>query len=381
MSGLAELWHKHNHLNVERVRTLETVAKAALHSRLDRQWRTEGEQAAHNLAGSLGTFGFGEASTAAFEIEAMLRTGILDFRRFAEGLLTIREAVDSELVEPDIEGDLLLADNPDVPGGPPQRQPAETVRVVFCGTDQELVERLCSLATPHGCTVETVADASAAIAAITSAPAAALVIDLPTGDLDDMIVGHDSGTGTTGESAVARAADLVPVFVLTGDDDLSYRLAAVRAGAVGFLRRDCQAEEIAAFVASVAAPPVKVTLRVLVVDDDPGVLRHIAEELPEPSCDVTAVSEPLDCWPALEQQRPDVVLIDLNMPGVCGLDLCHMLRSDPRWHRLPVIVMVDVLDVATAEGAFAAGADDLIAKPVIGSVLRARIAAHAERCR
>jgi diguanylate cyclase (GGDEF)-like protein len=75
------------------------------------------------------------------------------------------------------------------------------------------------------------------------------------------------------------------------------------------------------------------------------------------------------------QQRPDLVLLDLDLPGRSGLDLCKELRGDPALSSIPVIFLTGTVDVATKVRAFDAGAVDYVTKPFDAIELRARVRA------
>ena len=69
------------------------------------------------------------------------------------------------------------------------------------------------------------------------------------------------------------------------------------------------------------------------------------------------------------------------MPGVSGLELCRLVRSDPRWSQLPVVFLSGSHDADAVRRVYAAGADDFVSKPVAGPELQARIANRLERAR
>ncbi len=76
-----------------------------------------------------------------------------------------------------------------------------------------------------------------------------------------------------------------------------------------------------------------------------------------------------------------MLILDVDMPGVNGPELCRTVRNDPRWSRLAVIFATARTDAATVEEVFNAGADDYIAKPIVGPELVSRVANRLERVR
>jgi diguanylate cyclase (GGDEF)-like protein len=97
--------------------------------------------------------------------------------------------------------------------------------------------------------------------------------------------------------------------------------------------------------------------------------------------ELTTVSDPLKFWGALEETDPDLVLLDIDMPDVTGLELCRLLRADPRWAALPVLVLTGSIDADDVHEVFAAGADDYVPKPIVGPELVARIGSRLDRAR
>lgn len=79
--------------------------------------------------------------------------------------------------------------------------------------------------------------------------------------------------------------------------------------------------------------------RVLVVDDDPDILDYFTSFLEDHGFEVRTAGSAVNALVALEERRPDVVLIDVLMPGKSGLDLLVRLRRDPRWSDIPLVVV------------------------------------------
>jgi diguanylate cyclase (GGDEF)-like protein len=113
--------------------------------------------------------------------------------------------------------------------------------------------------------------------------------------------------------------------------------------------------------------------RVLVVDDEPMVSRGLSSLLARRGLAVTAVNDPLRFWTVLEEAKPNLILLDLEMPKISGTELCRVVRSDRRWSELPVIFLSGHTDQASVQRMFAAGADDYVGKPFVPAELMMRI--------
>ena len=87
--------------------------------------------------------------------------------------------------------------------------------------------------------------------------------------------------------------------------------------------------------------------------------------------EVTTLKEPQQFWEVLISTEPDLVVLDLEMPIVSGLELCQVVRQDIQWENLPILVVTAHTDPESLQQAFAAGADDFITKPVSGLISNA----------
>jgi diguanylate cyclase (GGDEF)-like protein len=113
--------------------------------------------------------------------------------------------------------------------------------------------------------------------------------------------------------------------------------------------------------------------RILVIDDEPMVSRGLASLLGKRGMTVTGVNDPVRFWTVLDETKPNLILLDLEMPRISGTELCRVVRSDPRWSELPVIFLSGHTDQGSVQRMFAAGADDYVGKPFVPAELMMRI--------
>ena len=117
--------------------------------------------------------------------------------------------------------------------------------------------------------------------------------------------------------------------------------------------------------------------RVLVVDDDPQLREALTRALELDGYSVTTASNGAQALEAIGQRRPDVVVLDVMMPYVGGLDVCRTLRE--RRDRLPILVLTARDEVGDRVAGLDAGADDYLTKPFALDELRARLRALLRR--
>jgi CheY-like chemotaxis protein len=139
------------------------------------------------------------------------------------------------------------------------------------------------------------------------------------------------------------------------------------------LRRELERPIGAPRPAPVAAPPVTRAGHVLAVDDDPIVLATLRALLDSHGMRVTTLDDPRRLLETLESARPDLLVVDFEMPHLSGADLCRLVRAEPRWSTLPVLVLTGHVDDETIQRALAAGADACVAKPFDGPELIAQV--------
>ncbi len=113
--------------------------------------------------------------------------------------------------------------------------------------------------------------------------------------------------------------------------------------------------------------------RILVVDDVDANRRLLEAKLLVEYYDVITAEDGEDAIEQAKQNAPDLILLDVMMPGMNGFDVCHILKSDPQTAHIPVVMVTALSDVSDRVKGLQAGADDFLAKPVNDVALFARI--------
>ena len=113
--------------------------------------------------------------------------------------------------------------------------------------------------------------------------------------------------------------------------------------------------------------------KILVVDDTPSNVKLLADILGARGYAVVTAASGVDALEAVERERPDLVLLDVMMPGMSGYEVCRKLRDNPATAMLPV-VMVTALDPGPERvKGIEAGADDFLTKPIHQPEILARV--------
>lgn len=113
--------------------------------------------------------------------------------------------------------------------------------------------------------------------------------------------------------------------------------------------------------------------RLLLIDDDPLVRSLAADALRAMGFLVNEAADAEDGLQQIEQDRPDLVLLDVILPGMDGYALCRKLRERPALAGIPVIMLTSLDDPASVERAYECGAVDFITKPINAALLKYRV--------
>ncbi len=116
--------------------------------------------------------------------------------------------------------------------------------------------------------------------------------------------------------------------------------------------------------------------RVLVVDDDPALSEMLTIVLRGEGFDTAVVADGTKVMPAVRELRPDVVLLDLMLPGMNGIDVCRAIRTESG---VPIVMLTAKSDTVDIVLGLESGADDYVVKPFKPKELVARIRARVRR--
>lgn len=207
-----------------------------------------------------------------------------------------------------------------------------------------------------------------------------------TASLDAALI---SITGSSPQESFELAHELrelpgyenLPLAFITDDPLMKDQVEAVHAGASLYLDKPLKPQSLEQAVNYLVGIRQGGRARVLIVDDDEEFAAAIALVLRHEGLIVRSVHDPLKVIDMLNSFPPEMMLLDVNMPGMNGFDVCKMLRATPRWQDLPIIFLTAQTGVDARVAAFQSGGDDYLPKPIINEELLARVRVRLERAR
>ncbi len=165
------------------------------------------------------------------------------------------------------------------------------------------------------------------------------------------------------------------------DDSMAVRLAALRAGGESFFHLPLNARSIIGqldrLTGGASLPPD----RVLIVDDSISVGVFFSEALKDAGLDTRNLQDPMRILEAIRDYSPDLIMVDLNMPGCDGIEVIRIIRQQDEWSGIPIVVVSGERSDAPFVRAMRFGATDFLRKPVSPDHLIERVIAHVERHR
>jgi two-component system phosphate regulon response regulator PhoB len=113
--------------------------------------------------------------------------------------------------------------------------------------------------------------------------------------------------------------------------------------------------------------------RILIVDDEPDVTELVGYQLRAKGFAVEALNDPTQSIAKIRALQPDLIILDVMMPNISGIQICRMLRADPKSKSIPVVFLTARAEEADRVLGLEVGGDDYICKPFSVKELTLRI--------
>ncbi len=171
------------------------------------------------------------------------------------------------------------------------------------------------------------------------------------------------------------------VIFISVHDDMAFRLGAVRAGGVAYFTKPINSTELIDQLDLITASQIQEPFRVLIVDDSPTVLAYHTAILEQAEMIVRALPEPIKLLEVLSDFNPDLILMDLYMPGCNGVELAKVIRQMDGFFSTPIVYLSTENDFNTQPEAMSLSGDDFLVKPIDPAHLISAITSRVTRTR
>jgi len=172
-----------------------------------------------------------------------------------------------------------------------------------------------------------------------------------------------------------------PMVAFTGVPDVQVQLQAVRAGCDAYFVKPLDLQVLADKMEALINPPEPEPYRVLIVEDSRTQAAFLKRLLEGAGMTAQVVMVPLDALEVLPAFRPDLILMDLYMPGCDGPELAALIRMNPSYLSIPIVYLSTETDTNKQLEALQQGADDFLTKSLRPEHLISSVRIRAERTR
>lgn len=189
----------------------------------------------------------------------------------------------------------------------------------------------------------------------------------------DLLARIDENTRTSLRGLAAR----IPLAVLSSDGRIKARLDAARLGCQAYLTRPLEITSLLDSLDRLTLPSHAEAGKVLIIDDSPSLVAYFAAHLNDAGFITQTLTDPLSALETLADSPPEIILLDMNMPGATGQELAKVIRQQDAFLSIPIVFLSAESDVGRQREAMSLGGDEFLQKPIepehLISAVRSRI--------
>ena len=210
----------------------------------------------------------------------------------------------------------------------------------------------------------------------------ALQTQLPDALIVDVNLPDEALTGLQYAAQLQERLDEpLPLLVITTQDDFATHLEAVRVGALGFFTKPVDIPQLENRLERCFAQQQGEPYRVLIIDDDRELASRFSLILRGANMLVEMLHDPAEVFTRMRSFNPEVVLLDVSMPGCTGPELAQIIRMNDDWLRVPIVYLSAETDINRQMNALIKAGDDFVTKPISDNALIAAVFSRAQRAR
>ncbi|TCV84161.1 diguanylate cyclase [Sulfurirhabdus autotrophica] len=333
----------------------------------------------HSLTGSGATFGL----TALSEMARILETTISENVKNAEQITEeIKKRINAQWHDVMLAADRPDAESPqhsDKSGETETSNPVAPVKkekgYVLLVEDDADQARNIELQLGHfGYSVKVLHDTMLLTAAVAEKTPMVIIMDVvfPEG----AIAGPLAVIGLSDEIKA-----VIPVIFLSSRGDLNARLSAVRAGAAAYFTKPVDIGVLIDKLDSLTSEVLPEAFKVLIVDDSPSLASFYALTLQSAGMETLVVTDPFKMLDAISDFTPELILLDMYMPGCSGMELAKIIRQQESLVSTPIVFLSAETNMDKQLEAMQFGADDFLTKPIQADHLISAVTSKVQRYR
>jgi DNA-binding response OmpR family regulator len=352
---ITDTWAQFKDQILDRVAELEQLAVDLTNDRIQPDLLQQGRRIAHSLSGSLGMFGFSLSSELSRQIEHLLGGDRHPNREQAQWLSSSVAALKEELNRPISSPDLYY----------PESDLA--IDILLISTDSELEKSIQTVAGDRHWYFRQSDTISATRSLLQSHRVRCILIapDLveQTSAVLQLLVD------------VGKHIPAIPVILLTDSTPIDPTIDRWD----NCLKSSTDTVDLTRTIQTAIERVESSQNHILIVDDDLKVLAILRALLMPWGFRVTTLANPQQFWDTLLAAQPDLLILDVEMPQISGLELCRAVREHTDRSQLPIIFLTAHTEPSLIQDVFTIGADDFATKPIVGAEIVARITNLIER--
>lgn len=333
-------------------------------------------RAAHSLAGSGASLGFTGLSRVARELEIYVQTVAERGTEFSPAEREHVEALISALRQAARDPDAAAEQKVEgITQVQQDAQGAHSSKVVFLlEEDVALAQDLAMQIGYFGYEVHVLDRCGDLKQSVQQMRPIAIIADITSSDQDLEYIGPLI-------KAEQEHGAMPPVIFISGRDDVTARLQAVRAGGVAYFTKPVGVDNIISKLDELASPQGSDPFRILVVDDEAELARYHASILESAGMLATVINDPMLVMSTLLESKPDLILMDVHMPGCTGMELASVIRQQEAYVSIPIVYLSAEADVDKQLSAMRLGGDSFLNKPIRPEHLISAVWGRVERLR
>ena len=325
----------------------------------------------HKLAGAAGTFGFSSLGQRARELEQEADQWLETLQQEQQSLQDFSRSLQQ------LARQQFQAEHSQEPATQSSRspRPSSSARRIYILEDQRSIgENMRLTLNNFGYQAEHFTRIAELETALQQQLPDALIVDvnLP----DEALTGLEYAANLQ-----QRLDEPLPLLVITTQDDFATHLQAVRIGALGFFTKPVDIPQLENRLERCFAQQHGEPYRVLIIDDDRELASRFSLILRGANMLVEMLHEPAEIFTRMRSFNPEVVLLDVSMPGCTGPELAQIIRLNDDWLRVPIVYLSAETDITRQMNALIKAGDDFVTKPISDNALVAAVFSRAQRAR